>query len=732
MRFLRVLAPVLCVFVPLWAVETQVWEHSGQADFEKGTLNKLSLSSDGRLAAAPVVREIHDPSVSFLWAVARDSKGNLYAGGGGVGGSTAKLIAVDPAGKAKTLAELDGMVIQAIAIDKQDRVYAATSPDGKVYRVDAAGKSEVFYDPKTKYIWALAFSSKGDLFVATGDEGEIHRVTGSSGSGPGVGSVFYKTEEAHVRSLAIDARDNVIAGTDPSGLILRISPAGQGFVLYEAAKREVTTVVVAADGAIYAAAAGTKAAATAPAPAAAPVRQVQTSQGTVTVPVPTGGPGRGGSAAPATGGGVPIGVQGGSEIYRVQPDGYARRIWTHAQDVVYALAFDAQGKVIAGTGNRGNVYRIDSDSAYTRLLNLAPTQVTGFAAGPNGRLYAVTGNIGEIFSIGPEREPSGTLESEVMDAGAFAYWGRVTSEFTGQGGVTFETRSGNVSRAQKDWSPWAKLSGDRVQSPAARFLQYRAMVSGAAELDDVTAAYEMKNVPPVIEAVEATAANYKFPAPVAPSAASPASLSLPALGRSTPTPSPSRAPADSGTSPALTFAKGYIGARWLANDENGDTLAFLIEIRGENETGWKPLRGNLRERYYSWDSTAFPDGKYRVRVTASDAPSNTPAQTLTASRESDPFLIDNTPPEITALTGTASGANIEVRFHAKDALNVLSKAEYSINGGEWTIVEPTTRLTDSQEHDYRLPIPRGAGELTIAVRVTDAYDNEAVAKTVVK
>jgi len=746
MRFLRVLAPVLCVFVPLCAVETQVWEHSGQADFEKGALTKLSLSSDGRLSPAPVVREIYDPSVAFLWAVARDSKGNVYAGGGAVGGSKSRLIVVDPAGKGKTLAELDGMVIQAIAIDKQDHVYAATSPDGKVYRLDAAGKAEVFYDPKTKYIWALAFASNGDLFVATGDDGEIHRVTGSSGSGPGAGSIFYRTEEAHVRSLAIDAKDNVIAGTDPSGLILRISPAGQGFVLYEAAKREITAIAVASDGAIYAAATGTKAPATTPPPAAAPARQVQTSQGTVTVPVPTGGPGRGGAGtAPATGGGVPIGVQGGSDIYRVQPDGYARRIWTHAQDVVYALAFDAQGKVIAGTGNRGNIYRLDSadgftSDAYTRLLNLPPAQVTGFSAGPNGRLYAVTGNIGQIFSIGPEREASGTFESEVLDAGAFAYWGRLTSLSSGQGNVSFETRSGNVSRAQKDWSPWAKLNGERVQSPAARFLQYRATVTGASELYDVTAAYEMKNLPPVIEAVEATPANYKFPAPVAPSAASPSNLTLPALGHSTATPAPSRAANDAGTSPALTFAKGYIGARWLANDENGDTLVFKIEIRGENETTWKPLRENLREHYYSWDSTSFPDGKYRVRVTASDAPSNTPAQTLTSSRESEPFLIDNTPPEITGLadhsmitvSGGASSTTTDVRFHAKDALNVLSKAEYSINGGEWEIVEPTTRLTDSQEHDYRLPIARRTGETTIAVRVTDAYDNEAVAKIVMK
>src|SRR5579864_3485654 len=238
MRFLWVATALLCVLAPLAAVETRYWEQGEESDFQKGTLSKLSLSSEGRLTTAPVLKEIYDASATFLWSVARDSKGNLYAGGGGVGGSKSKLIAVDPSGKAKLLAELEGIAVQALAIDRQDRLYAATSPDGKVYRVDSAGKSEVFYDPHAKYIWALAFSRSGDLFVATGDEGEIHRVTPA-----GAGSVFFKTEEAHARSLAIDANNNLIVGTEPGGLILRISPSASGFVLYQAPKREITAVV---------------------------------------------------------------------------------------------------------------------------------------------------------------------------------------------------------------------------------------------------------------------------------------------------------------------------------------------------------------------------------------------------------------------------------------------------------------------------------------------------------
>lgn len=724
MQISRLSIVVLCAAGALHAVETKTWQQGEMADFEKGALTRLSLSSDGRLTLAPVLKEIFDPSVTFLWTVARDSKGNIYAGGGGLGGSKAKLFVVDASGKAKTLAEIDGMAIQAIAIDRQDRVYAATTPDGKVYRVDAAGKAEVFYDPRAKYIWALAFSKTGDLYVATGDQGEIHCVTPA-----GAGSIFFRTEEAHARALAMDSKDNLIVGTDPSGLILRITPSGEGFVIYQAPKREITAVAVGPDGTVYAAGVGNKQPSTPPPAPATPPPTTPATAAPGVITLTTGG--RANPAPPPTLGGVAPAVTGGSEIYRIQPDGYPRKVWSHSQDLVYALAFDARGRVIAGAGNHGSVYRLDSDRLYTRLLNVAPTQVTGFCSSPDGRIYAVTGNIGKILSIGPDLESSGTFESEVLDAGGFSYWGRLTSESKGSGSMGFDTRSGNLNRPQKNWSAWAKLDAGRVVSPPARFLQYRVALSGPAELTEVDIAYQMKNVAPVIDEIEITPANYKFPALASTSTPANPPLTLPPLGRNRPPPT-TLTSTDSGSSPALTWSKGQIGARWLAHDDNGDTLVLKVEIRGVTETTWKLLKDKIREHYFSWDSTAFPDGKYVLRITASDSPSNPPDRALSSSRESDPFLIDNTPPEITDLHGTPSGAKIELRFHAKDALSVLGRAEYSVNGGEWLVVEPTTRLTDSTEHDYRVAVDRGPGETTIAVRVSDEYENQAVAKVVVK
>ncbi|MCP5120585.1 MAG: hypothetical protein GY953_58070, partial [bacterium] len=135
------------------AVETQTWEHATRADFEKGTLEGLSLRSDGRLMLAPRTAELLDASVAYLWAVAEDAKGNLWVGGGGPGAAKAKLFRINPAGESQEVAELEGLQIQALAVDG-DNVYAGTSPDGKVHRISSSGEVEVYYDPKAKYIWA--------------------------------------------------------------------------------------------------------------------------------------------------------------------------------------------------------------------------------------------------------------------------------------------------------------------------------------------------------------------------------------------------------------------------------------------------------------------------------------------------------------------------------------------------------------------------------------------------
>jgi hypothetical protein len=151
------------------------------------------------------------------------------------------------------------------------------------------------------------------------------------------------------------------------------------------------------------------------------------------------------------------------------------------------------------------------------------------------------------------------------------------------------------------------------------------------------------------------------------------------------------------------------------------------------ETEWKLLKDKVREKYLSWDSTAYADGEYRLRVTASDLPSNPPEEALSTSTESNTFLIDNTPPRITAVTATRSGSNLTVRWKAADALSIIGKAEYSLDGGDWTVVLPVTRLSDAPELEYELTLLNvPPGEHTIAVRVQDEHDNQGTDKAVVR
>src|SRR6266436_2868535 len=85
----------------LRAGQTRSWVATDSADFEKGIIKKLSLRSDRRLTLAPRFEELYDSPSGYLWALARDSKGNLYAGGG----PDAKLFRISPNGEKKTLTE---------------------------------------------------------------------------------------------------------------------------------------------------------------------------------------------------------------------------------------------------------------------------------------------------------------------------------------------------------------------------------------------------------------------------------------------------------------------------------------------------------------------------------------------------------------------------------------------------------------------------------------------------
>jgi len=711
---------------------TRVWKESSYEDFERGTAKGVAITSNGKLELAPAFKVLYTSPSTFIWSIAADKDGVVYA----ATGAPARVYRITPDGKGAVIFEPKELQVQAVAVGSDGAIYAATSPDGKVYRI-ARGKAgsasaaqefsaEVFFDPKTKYIWDMEFDPQGRLYIATGDRGEIYRVEKN-----GQGSVFFKSDEAHIRVLAFDPKGSLIAGSDGSGLIYRITPSGEGFVLYSAPKKEITAIAVDASGNIFAAGTGEKRSSSS---AAGPsVTVISNPQ------------------QPVTPGNVPVlnvNLQG-SDVYMIAPDGSPRKLWSSHDDIVYALAFDAAGRLIAGTGNKGRIYSIATNGEFADLLKGSANQITAFRKGPNNGLYCSSSNLGKIFFMSNAPEAEGTFESDVEDAHIFSRWGR--AEVRGRGNYEVFARSGNVDNPDRNWSPWARIDlnkGSRLDIPSARFVQWRVILKPAnppTQVEDVAINYLSKNVAPVIDDI-AVQVGARFPTQSHMVTSDTINIGFGS--------SPSAPPRIEPTVTAVRD-RSYIAVRWAAHDDNDDDLAYSLYYRGENEKEWKLLKSGITDKFYSFESGLLPDGGYFLKVVASDAPSHTPEDALSDEKESIRVEVDNTPPHIQNLAARIEGQQLHVTFLASDEFSTIKRAEYSVDAGDWQYLEPVGQISDAKTENYDfnalLTLPQQSledqaerakhgskknppplSEHIVIVRVYDRYDNVATAKYVAK
>jgi sugar lactone lactonase YvrE len=751
LRWLLGIFSILLLVSFAFAEGTRTWEQSKFEELIKGTTKGVAVRSTGGLELAPAFTALFTTPSTYIWSIAADREGNLYA----ASGSPARVYRITPDGKSTVIFEPQELQVQALVVDKSGVIFAATNPDGKVYKIehratsaekgsgdkkstakpapDSGWSASVYFEPGTKYIWDLALDDSGNLYVATGDHGEIFRVTPK-----GDHSVFFKSDEAHIRVMAFDSKGNLIAGSDGSGLVYRVSPGGEGFVLYSAPKKEITALAIDKTGDIYAAGVGEKrGGTTAPSfpstPISIPTSPSVSSSGPQGGIVITAAP----TSTPPTSLSLPIpgaGAAGGSEIYRIALDGSPSRVWSSREDIVYALAFDQRGRLLAGTGNRGHVFAITGDDEFIDLLKASATQVTAFANAPQGGLYASTSNLGKVFLLSATPESEGSYESDVFDARNFSRWGR--AEFRGSGNVELFARSGNVDNPDRNWSPWEKIDLRRdgsVSVPPARFIQWKAVLrSGdpAPRVESVTLNYLPKNVAPDFDDVTVQpGVRYQ-------------SLPKPAADLTAGT---GQQP-HFDTPPPVTHDRDSIGVKWSVHDDNDDQMIYSVYYRGDGDTRWLLLKNNLTDKFYSFDASLLPDGVYTVKVVASDAPSHSPDQALTAEKESLRFEVDTTPPQIENLTASVENGKIHVTFRAVDSFSNIKRAEYSVDAGEWQFIEPVGQLSDSkaESYDLRVTVPlvkpaaatvtsaTGQLEHVVVVRAYDRYDNMSSAKTVIR
>ena len=675
--------------LPVFGVTTRIWEQQNQKDFESGKPENVSISSKGELMLAPKLDTFfEDTKEIYVWCLAEDSKGNIYAGTGNGG----KIYRINTDGESSLFYDSPEVSILTLAIDSNDNIYAGTAPDGLIYKLtDSSTPPTTILSSEEKYVWAMTFDEAGNLYASTGTSGKIYKITPD-----GQTSVLYDSDERNILCLLYH-QGMLYAGSDGKGTIYSVKTEdGAATVIYQTGQKEVRRLVMGAQGLIYAGTVTTAA----PQPGGPPP--------------PPGPPGPGGRNS----------EEKKSRVYKIQPDGIVSIMWEAPDPLILAMVFDSEEGLYIGTGDSGKLYWVNTDGDSVLKGKCSASQVLAIHRTANSdRLLLATGNAGKIFELKSDYLAEGTLESKAHDTKVVSRWGKLSWEgVTPEGtAISFATRTGNTEKPNSTWNDWSEELTDpetsQITSSAARYIQWRAKlttsaVSATPVLKKVTVASVQSNTEPRFTSIEVRRGG----APESPGP--PEGVRRPRESR---TPSNSNSGGDS----------TKYTASWKVKDENSDKLQFNVYYKGIDETNWKLLKKELNETSYALDTTSMSDGRYVLKVNATDKLSNPPNFAKSTEKISDPFDIDNSQPTVTDITVTANeDQTYQITCTAEDLASYIQKAVYKIDSDEhWQVIFPDDGIFDSKRetlllHTNSLP----SGEHTITIRVTDAAGNTGVGR----
>ena len=729
--------------IPAGASPVRIHQVNSQAGFAAGTLEGVRIDARGVLSLAADVDTVAQVPEPFAFAVAALPDG-WAVGTGGEG----RVLKVGRDGAVSVLFDAPESNVFALHADADGTLFVGTSPAGKVYRLQT-GKAKAgsgafdaapFFDPHETYIWALARDANGSLWVATGSEGHLYRVDAA-----GKGELVYDGEDPHLRSLLAQRDGGLLIGTAGQGLIVRRSPDGALRTLYDSALSEVVALAMAPGGTLFAAVLASEAslvdlAAPRPSPEAAAGAEAA-AEPTATVTVSAEG-----EAEPATGS-RPAGARGPrSELVAISAAGLVEPIWSSQEETVFALAW-AGRRLFVGTGGEGRLYSVqgverDDGAERAPIPPLTVTidhdfdqkQVVGVASGgePADLPVVLTTNAAALYRLSERAAASGTYTSAALDSGQLARYGvfRWSGETPGGTRVNLKFRTGSSATPDASWSPWiaagaavAAGNGWELPIPAignGRYLQWQAELTGVGgrspRLTLAEASYRQVNQRPRIERFGAMdPGQILVPANFNPSdqAYEPAAPNRDGIFTTL-------QPAGSGgdTRTKQLWKLGQRTLRWRGSDPNGDELRFRIEVRAEAAAAWLPVTDDVDDDHFGFDATVLPDGRYRFRLTASDSEGNAADEALTAEQESEPVVIDHSPPERRRAERLDGGWRVE----ASDGLNPLREAMVSVDAGEWRAVAAADGLLDGQRETLVLgEIPASAR--LVLLRLGDAALN---------
>ncbi|MEP7028835.1 MAG: hypothetical protein ABI960_09600 [Candidatus Eisenbacteria bacterium] len=663
------------------AATTQYWTLRSAADHQATELEGVALGPDGALRSGPQLTPRELPGSPVVWAaLAQGDRLFLATGPGGrvltVRGSDVRA---DSTGDAQAL---------ALAQGEGGALYVGTGPNGRVVRFASNGTRTTYFETGQKYVWALAFLGK-TLYAATGPLGKLYAI-----DGPGQGKVVLDARAAHLTALATDGKGTLFVGASGRGIVYAVT-GGRARALFEAPEKEIRAL--AWDGrALYAAAM-----------TAAPISIDDAT------------------LDPASGEGQR------SVVYRIVPDSAAAAHWISPQGLVYAL-LAADGRLWAATGSRAALYRVDARGKGDALWAGGEGQVTALAPAGGGEVWLATSNPSRLYRVRPGGG-TGTAISPAFDAKRTARWGRLWADGDASG-ARFSTRSGNTASADSTWSDWSALAGDgHVNSPPARWLQWKLALPGAStgSIRAVTVAWGEVNQRPRIEDFTAYPVPGKFYEGELNVRRDPITQELPDGRRvQFSIDSPRKANADV----LPPWAQGIRPLAWKASDPNGDDLAYRLFVRRVGESAWTPIASGLSTTLYAWDTTSWPDGRYEIKLVATDEDQNPPGEGLDDETIVGPIDLDRTPPSFSALEAKLEGTVAVVRGRATDAGLYVSRVDVGFDDdATWYPAAPDDGLWDEPSEAFTLRLEGlPAGEHLLRVRITDALGNAATSSRTVR
>jgi len=710
-----------------FAVAPQFWRVNAAEDFLVGEGEGFAITSRGELKAAPAMKKIATLTDPFVLSQTAAPNGDRFLGTGNDGkvyrlrGEELKLLF--------TASEPE---IYAVAF-RDGALYAGSSPNGKVYRIDPeTGKQTVFYEPKQAYIWAIEALDNGDLAVATGVEGKLFRVTPK-----GEGKVLYDSADTHIRSIAQKKNGNILAGGSGKGRIYEIAADGSAHALFESSLNEISAIYVDANGTGWAAGVSNVLPASAPAKpqggGKGQQQQQQQSQpsgeqkkegeGTATVEISYSFDDGGATAAAA------VAQSGSSEVYRINPDGFVETVRKFEREMIYALSGGANGVLVA-TGPNGRIYEMQNGEI--SLLGAVPEKQIVSISNAGKSTLVTTTNTGAVYRMENGIAAKAEFRSTAKDVERFSRFGhyRVLGRNLTPDTVALSFRSGNTRTPDATWSNWSApqnaLEGS-VNAPPARYIQWKLTMPKATAdeaIDEVTLGFINRNIAPEIEALVV-----QDPAVVFVSSAYPTSPQVleatnpDEYGIFTSLDNPrERSAAEQGK---RMFRKGYRTVSWRASDDNGDSLRYSLSFRLKGTDRWLRLRENMDETQLNFDTSQLPDGRYELRLSATDAQDN-PDAPLTDAKEGVEFQVDNRAPSISV---TEKGDTVLVRV--TDDASPVGRVEYSVDAQKWIRVTPTDGIADSRDETYELKRNAIEGKFVI-MRAVDGFYNVATQSITLK